>query len=201
MAGAGATSYAAAGGAFGPGSAAAGSGAAAGAAAAAAAAAAGRSSFQKLLLFAARFKYRNLSPQFVAAVIKTGTFCRTMWPLFPPLMLLQYIKQTDAEMFSIEQLKAAADKAAAAAAADASPSSEDAAAATAATAAAAAAAAAPVFSFLDLRKSGWTGHWRLQQDLALIHHRVNKTENEEAAAAAASSSSSSSSSRSSKDGK
>lgn len=30
-------------------------------------------------------------------------------------------------------------------------------------------------SFYDTRKVNGTGHWRLQQDLAVIHHRVNAT--------------------------
>ncbi|CDJ39117.1 hypothetical protein, conserved [Eimeria tenella] len=94
-----------------------------------------------------------------------------MWPLFPPLLLLQYIKQTDAEMLSIEKLRAAAERA---------PGAADTVAAAAAAAPAAAAAAAaprwtlPVRSFLDLRKTGWTGHWRFQQDLAVIRQRTNK---------------------------
>ncbi|OEH78138.1 hypothetical protein cyc_02053 [Cyclospora cayetanensis] len=130
-----------------------------------------------------RLKYRNLSPQFIAGVIKTGTICRTLWPLLPPLMLLQYIRQpctlrfpsyassrlalwarhlvshpfvrpqTDAEMRSIEQLASAAHAAAQEQGTHSAP---------------------PILSFLDLRKPGWTGHWRFQQDLAIIRDRVNK---------------------------
>lgn len=43
--------------------------------------------------FLAKFKYENVSPTFVANVIKAGCFARTMWPLIPPAMLLQYIYQ------------------------------------------------------------------------------------------------------------
>eukprot|EP00746_Dinoflagellata_sp_MGD_P160338 gnl/MRDRNA2_/MRDRNA2_87032_c0_seq1.p1 gnl/MRDRNA2_/MRDRNA2_87032_c0~~gnl/MRDRNA2_/MRDRNA2_87032_c0_seq1.p1 ORF type:complete len:106 (+),score=23.49 gnl/MRDRNA2_/MRDRNA2_87032_c0_seq1:84-401(+) len=38
-------------------------------------------------------------------IIKLGTFCRTVvWPVFPPLMLYQYIRQTDKDMFAVELL-------------------------------------------------------------------------------------------------
>ncbi|KAL8439160.1 hypothetical protein Efla_000675 [Eimeria flavescens] len=138
---------------------------------------------KSFLGFASRLKYRNVSPQFAAAVIQGGTLCRTLWPLLPPLLLLQYIRQVisaelclpfvclsvcgcpsiyawlclsvDSEMLSVEGLTAAA----AAAAAERGDSRES----------------VPVYSFFDSRKPGWTGHWRLQQDLAVISERVNKS--------------------------
>merc|ERR1719321_1188840 len=38
-------------------------------------------------------------------IIKLGTFCRTVvWPCLPPLMLYQYIRATDKDMFAVELL-------------------------------------------------------------------------------------------------
>mmetsp|Transcript_3522 Transcript_3522/g.4882 ORF Transcript_3522/g.4882 Transcript_3522/m.4882 type:complete len:105 (+) Transcript_3522:98-412(+) len=38
-------------------------------------------------------------------VIKVGTFCRTVvWPLFPPLMMYQYIRAKDADYYATEVL-------------------------------------------------------------------------------------------------
>lgn len=89
--------------------------------------------------------YRNVSPRTALFVIKAGTFCRTMWPLLPPMMLYQYIRQTDDEMRSVEFLHSQSGS-------------------------------KNALSFYDTRKLNGTGHWRLQQDLAVIAHRVNSTQ-------------------------
>ncbi|EPR59180.1 hypothetical protein TGME49_252630 [Toxoplasma gondii ME49] len=89
--------------------------------------------------------YRNVSPKTALRVIKAGTFCRTMWPLLPPMMLYQYIRQTDDEMRSVEFLQSQSGS-------------------------------KNVLSFYDTRKANNTGHWRLQQDLAVIDHHVNSTQ-------------------------
>ncbi|PHJ25092.1 hypothetical protein CSUI_001058 [Cystoisospora suis] len=91
-----------------------------------------------------RFSYRKISPRTALFVIKTGTFCRTMWPLLPPLLVYQWIRQTDEEMKSIEYLQNESGS-------------------------------TNALSFYDTRKANGTGHWRLQQDLAVIHHRVNNS--------------------------
>uniref|UniRef100_A0A6U9JNP4 Uncharacterized protein n=1 Tax=Oxyrrhis marina TaxID=2969 RepID=A0A6U9JNP4_OXYMA len=47
----------------------------------------------------------NVSKSTALRVIKTGTFCRTViWPILPPLMLYQYIREKDVDMFAIELL-------------------------------------------------------------------------------------------------
>ena len=67
--------------------------------------------------------------------------------------------QTDAEMLSIERLAAAggAPPQEGTSSKEGGPSGPP-----------------PILSYLDLRKPGWTGHWRLQQDLAIIRDRVTK---------------------------
>merc|ERR1719424_1795655 len=41
----------------------------------------------------------------MSSMIKIGTFCRTVvWPILPPLMLYQYIRATDKDMFAVELL-------------------------------------------------------------------------------------------------
>eukprot|EP00923_Selenidium_pygospionis_P015666 GHVN01027325.1.p1 GENE.GHVN01027325.1~~GHVN01027325.1.p1 ORF type:complete len:103 (+),score=19.47 GHVN01027325.1:90-398(+) len=47
-----------------------------------------------------------IRPERVLMVIKGGTFCRTMWPLFIPLCAYKYIRQTDGELYALELLKA-----------------------------------------------------------------------------------------------
>ncbi|PFH31178.1 hypothetical protein BESB_030520 [Besnoitia besnoiti] len=95
--------------------------------------------------------YRNVSPRTALCVIKAGTFCRTMWPLIPPLMLYQYIRQTDDEMRSVEFLQSQSRS-------------------------------TNALSFFDTRKANSTGHWRLQQDLAVIDREVNSAQPVQAAA-------------------
>uniref|UniRef100_A0A6U9JLD4 Uncharacterized protein n=1 Tax=Oxyrrhis marina TaxID=2969 RepID=A0A6U9JLD4_OXYMA len=47
----------------------------------------------------------NVSKATALRVIKTGTFCRTVvWPILPPLMLYQYIREKDVDMFALELL-------------------------------------------------------------------------------------------------
>ena len=49
---------------------------------------------------------RNLDRRTFCNVIKAGTFIRcVVWPLLPPLMLYQYIRQKDEDMFAVELLK------------------------------------------------------------------------------------------------
>ena len=49
---------------------------------------------------------RNLDRRTFCFVIKTGTFIRAVvWPLIPPLMLYQYIRHKDEDMYAIELLK------------------------------------------------------------------------------------------------
>lgn len=98
------------------------------------------------------FRYRNLRKETVEKVIKVGTFARTMWPVFLPVILYQYIRQTDKELFSCELLYLHSQ--------GAEPS-----------------------TFYDASKAGWGGHWKLQQDLALIHYTANPKEAERAAEA------------------
>ena len=48
----------------------------------------------------------NLDRRTFCFVIKTGTLLRcVVWPLVPPLMLYQYIRQKDQEYFAIELLR------------------------------------------------------------------------------------------------
>lgn len=46
--------------------------------------------------------YNRLSPNLVVKVIKAGTFCRTMWPLFAPLIFYKYLREVDKEMLTTE---------------------------------------------------------------------------------------------------
>jgi len=50
-----------------------------------------------------------VSPQATSSgfcnIIKLGTLCRTVvWPILPPLILYQYIRETDKDMFATELL-------------------------------------------------------------------------------------------------
>eukprot|EP00921_Rhytidocystis_pertsovi_P009330 GHVQ01015021.1.p1 GENE.GHVQ01015021.1~~GHVQ01015021.1.p1 ORF type:complete len:186 (+),score=38.80 GHVQ01015021.1:215-772(+) len=40
-----------------------------------------------------RLRFRNMSPNVAVKIIKAGTFCRTMWPLFVPLGVYKYIRE------------------------------------------------------------------------------------------------------------
>ena len=52
------------------------------------------------------FTSRNLDRRSFCLVIKTGTFLRcVVWPLVPPLLLYQYIRAKDEDMYSVELLK------------------------------------------------------------------------------------------------
>ena len=49
---------------------------------------------------------RNLDRRTFCFVIKTGTFLRcVVWPLFPPLLLYQFIRQKDEDLFALELLR------------------------------------------------------------------------------------------------
>ena len=48
----------------------------------------------------------GLGKQGFANVIKGGMFCRSIiWPVFPPLMLYQYLRQKDEDMYAVELLR------------------------------------------------------------------------------------------------
>ena len=52
------------------------------------------------------FSAGNLDRRTFCFVIKAGTFTRcVIWPLIPPLMLYQYIRQKDVDMYAFELLK------------------------------------------------------------------------------------------------
>uniref|UniRef100_A0A0G4HIK3 Uncharacterized protein n=1 Tax=Chromera velia CCMP2878 TaxID=1169474 RepID=A0A0G4HIK3_9ALVE len=88
--------------------------------------------------------YQQLSPSFVTKVIQTGTMCRYLWPCFPPLLFLQYIRQTDKELYAVELLHDSSDTGAKGAKA-----------------------------FYDSSKPGWGGHWRILHDLDVIRKAAN----------------------------
>ncbi|VWU51551.1 conserved protein, unknown function [Hepatocystis sp. ex Piliocolobus tephrosceles] len=50
------------------------------------------------------FRYERLPKKLIKNVIKVGTFCRTMLPVFIPLGLYQYIRQIDKERYAEELL-------------------------------------------------------------------------------------------------
>ena len=64
------------------------------------------SSIGDLALVAHRFiTFPQTSSQGFCNVIKLGTFCRTVvWPCLPPLMMYQYIRGTDEDMYATELL-------------------------------------------------------------------------------------------------
>ncbi|KAL8436050.1 hypothetical protein ACSSS7_002010 [Eimeria intestinalis] len=146
--------------------------------------------FSALIEVASRLKYRNVSPQFAANVIKGGTLCRTLWPLLPPLMLLQYMRQCccryrcwSAAGAALGAIALAAAAASAAAAVgvfiDAEMYSIECLWATAAAREGKGEKPSPASSFFDIRKPGWTGHWRFQQDLAVIRDRQERMRQEQ----------------------
>ncbi|GFE53805.1 hypothetical protein BaOVIS_012090 [Babesia ovis] len=47
-------------------------------------------------------RYRTASPQMRARVIKLGVICRKSWIFFPPIMMYQYIREKDKEMYTSE---------------------------------------------------------------------------------------------------
>ncbi|GIX65970.1 uncharacterized protein BcabD6B2_54060 [Babesia caballi] len=47
-------------------------------------------------------RYRTASPEMRARVIKMGVICRKSWIFFPPLMMYQYIREKDKEMYTSE---------------------------------------------------------------------------------------------------
>ncbi|GBE59608.1 hypothetical protein, conserved [Babesia ovata] len=47
-------------------------------------------------------RYRSASPEMRARMIKLGVICRKSWILFPPLMMYQYIREKDKEMYTAE---------------------------------------------------------------------------------------------------
>ena len=52
------------------------------------------------------FSVAHLGKQSFVMVIKTGVFCRTVvYPLFPPLLMYQYIRQKDRDMYAVELLR------------------------------------------------------------------------------------------------
>ena len=64
------------------------------------------SSIGEMAVIAHRFiTSPQTSPQAFCNVIKLGTFCRTVvWPCLPPLMMYQYIRGKDEDMYSIDVL-------------------------------------------------------------------------------------------------
>ncbi|CAK9072783.1 unnamed protein product [Durusdinium trenchii] len=64
------------------------------------------SSIGEMAVIAHRFIISpQTSPQAFCNVIKLGTFCRTVvWPCLPPLMMYQYIRGKDEDMYSIDVL-------------------------------------------------------------------------------------------------
>ncbi|SOV17726.1 conserved Plasmodium protein, unknown function [Plasmodium sp. gorilla clade G2] len=49
-----------------------------------------------------KFRYENLSKNVIENITRTGTFCRTLLPLFIPLSIYQYIRQTDKDRYAEE---------------------------------------------------------------------------------------------------
>ncbi|KAK1441997.1 hypothetical protein BgAZ_400270 [Babesia gibsoni] len=47
-------------------------------------------------------RYKTASPMMKERVIKLGVICRKSWICFPPLMMYQYIRQKDKEMYTNE---------------------------------------------------------------------------------------------------
>jgi hypothetical protein len=85
----------------------------------------------------------NLDRRTFCFVIKTGAFVRCIvWPLLPPIMLYQYIRAKDEDMFAVELLKDRSHL-------------ED-----------------SSKSFYDANIPNNGGHWRMQADLKLIHDGV-----------------------------
>ncbi|ORM39753.1 uncharacterized protein BXIN_0021 [Babesia sp. Xinjiang] len=47
-------------------------------------------------------RYKTATPQMRARIIKLGVICRKSWIFFPPLMMYQYIREKDKEMYTSE---------------------------------------------------------------------------------------------------
>ncbi|CRH01171.1 conserved Plasmodium protein, unknown function [Plasmodium relictum] len=60
--------------------------------------------FYVLRFFFNSFHYEKLSKKLIENVIKTGTFCRTMLPIFIPISIYQFIRQIDKDRYSEELL-------------------------------------------------------------------------------------------------
>ncbi|SBT80191.1 conserved Plasmodium protein, unknown function [Plasmodium malariae] len=60
--------------------------------------------FYPLRLFFNSFRYENLPKKLIENIIKTGTFCRTMLPVFIPISIYQYIRQVRTEKKNVETL-------------------------------------------------------------------------------------------------
>ncbi|EEA04895.1 uncharacterized protein CMU_039640 [Cryptosporidium muris RN66] len=45
-----------------------------------------------------------INPITMYRIVSMGTFCRTIWPIFGPLMLYQYIRQIDEELAVVEKM-------------------------------------------------------------------------------------------------
>eukprot|EP00919_Chromeraceae_sp_WS-2016_P017842 GHVR01042362.1.p1 GENE.GHVR01042362.1~~GHVR01042362.1.p1 ORF type:complete len:112 (+),score=19.71 GHVR01042362.1:41-337(+) len=88
----------------------------------------------------------SLSPSVITNVIKIGTISRALWPLFPPLYFLDYVRKVDREMYSVELLYQNSN---------ALPSLSKA--------------------FYNPLLPGWGGHWRIQKDLDVICSAANKS--------------------------
>ncbi|GAW82335.1 hypothetical protein, conserved [Plasmodium gonderi] len=60
--------------------------------------------YAPLNIFFNYFRYEKMPKQIIEYVIKTGTFCRTMFPIFIPICIYQYIRQVDRERYAEELL-------------------------------------------------------------------------------------------------
>ncbi|KAK1934902.1 hypothetical protein X943_002920 [Babesia divergens] len=49
-----------------------------------------------------KLRYKTASPVMKGRIIKLGIICRKSWIFFPPLMMYQYIRQKDNEMYTNE---------------------------------------------------------------------------------------------------
>lgn len=103
--------------------------------------------FSNFQFIFAPFRYEQLPKKFIANVIKTGTFCRTMLPVFIPLGLYQYIRSIDHDKYSEELLLDYAKKE--------NMQEKDA------------------KSFFDASMKNGHRNWRIQYDLYLIDKAVN----------------------------
>ncbi|KJP89944.1 hypothetical protein AK88_00400 [Plasmodium fragile] len=99
--------------------------------------------FFPFISFFHSFRYEKLPKRLIEQVIKTGTFCRTMLPVFIPLCMYQYIRQVDKERYAEELLFESA------------PSSD-----------------VKSFYDSTMKSSG-TKNWKIQYDLYLIDKAVN----------------------------
>ncbi|EAN33654.1 hypothetical protein TpMuguga_01g00410 [Theileria parva strain Muguga] len=60
-------------------------------------------SLKNIALFPLKFlRYKTASNVKRERVIKLGILCRKSWVLFPPIMLYQYLRQTDRDHFTTE---------------------------------------------------------------------------------------------------